>query len=291
MGVTAKHGFRGGLDVSLPGTDVPYLFKVGDGDSNLHMCCPMSSPLRPRTFDGPGYVSMSRGREGSDANASKNATEGEQVSQYLDELAALVELQDRMTSGRGDGAAMAECLEEDRAVGDIVRSSELSAGPQTLDDKKNMMESQQRMAALRVKYSPSIMETAQRLINGELKASDVHPSDPWPLEKRLRSFQRRRAEDADEEETEAAPASDHRAADAPAASFAAGDSTVAATSDAAVTRNVAVAPAPVDVQTERRPAPTARPEPQAERTPAPASSCWSGCFPGGAQSKRAVKTA
>lgn len=269
--ITENSGFRGGLDVSLQNpdgqvTDVAYLFKIGDGDDRLHLCCPMSSPMRPRTFDGAGYVAMSRGRERS-ADATE-ATEGERLLQYLDELQEIVELQDRHTRG-GDGAAMAQYLQEDKALGDTVKIGELSA-PETLEDKQNRMASQQKLTALGVKYPKNILDTAQRLIKGELKASDVCSAEPWELEKRVKSFQRRSAEvaESNEAENEAATQTDKRAESTPAAATAAKEETRAAATDVATT----IASAPVTAA----PAPL---EPQRRQEPASTGSCWSGCFP------------
>jgi len=184
--------FKGGLDVSLNEQKVPYLFKVGDSDDLLHLCCPMKAPERPRFLDGPGLVSMRRGRLSADAAAALDSlTEGQKVLRYLEELADITESQ---TSASGSTAGADAACEKIMASTEKTMQADKVVGQQTNEEKEAKMGATQRMTALRLKYSGGIEDVAKQLISGEVKVGTAFPEDAKALERTLRSFKKLRNE-------------------------------------------------------------------------------------------------
>ena len=98
----------GGLDVNLNSQEVPYLFRVRPG-CPLDLCCPMSRPERPRTFDGPGFVHMLPGRSANEGEL-EGLSEGQRIVRYLTELVDTLESLPTGVSGTSDETC--EKLEE-----------------------------------------------------------------------------------------------------------------------------------------------------------------------------------
>jgi len=177
---------RGTLSVTVEGNPdaTPYLFRIDAHDKNtLHLCCPMVRTTdAPRTFDGPGYVAMRRG--GRAAGGLASLPEGEQVLQFLTELAAILEEQQAAGGSPGGSAATAErLLEED--PGSTLGANQL-VGEETLEDKGRKMAHENRMQAFRLKYAEAISTAAQGLIKGELKAPAAYPDQAEGLARVLR---------------------------------------------------------------------------------------------------------
>jgi len=288
-------GLRGGVNVSLDSTRVPYLFCVGDGDGLLHLCCPMRSPEeRPRTFDGPGYVAMRPGRlSGKDAAALAGLPEGQRILRYLEELAEIVE--SRPSPAEGSGAAVAERL-EDEAEGSTLTTSRLF-GEESLEDRAKKMASEQKMAALRIKYTGEVEEAARALIKGEVDVASAYPEQAKELERVLRRFGGKKK--ADEKIAGSAKGRKGAAdttgdrvvgeADAPAPVVAAAPAPTAAATAPASTAVPSPAPAapaaaPVSAATAA-PALGPAPLPAAARGP-PAWNCWQACFVGFSRRQR-----
>jgi len=235
-------GLQGGLDVTLDSsTRVPYLFRIGDGgDGILHLCCPMKSPEdRPRSFDGPGYVAMRPGRAaGGDATALaelQGMAEGQKILRYLDELAEVMDSRPEPGPSRGGDAA--ERLED---LGPGSLSSSQVFGQETLEDKAQKLAAEQKMAALRVKFTGEVEDAARQLISGEVEPASAYPEQAQELERRLRRFGRRKEQQGGKEAPAAvasvapvAAASAAPAAEASAAPVAAAPAAAAATPSAA----------------------------------------------------------
>lgn len=260
----AKGGLRGGLDVTLNSAKVPFLFRLGDGDGILHLCCPMTQANeRPRTFDGLGYVAMSQGRIASESSAAmaqlRSLSEGKQIISYLDELLKiLLSKPESRHAGRTD---IVEKLEDSSGV---MNSSQLF-GPETLEDKSQKLAAQQRLAALKVKYSGDsgdIVSAAERLIKGEVDVSSAYPAEASELKSRLRYFQKKGAEDASV--AMAPKEKESRIETAP--------SVVASSATPALEDKPAEPPAAKQLAT------AATLLPPTERKPHPKGGCWQGCF-------------
>lgn len=189
-------GFTGGLDVSLNDTKVPYLFKVGESDCMLHLCCPMNSPeLRPRTFDGPGYLGMSQGRaaggDAAEVSELKELSEGQRILRYLDELTEIMmsnpALQEQDPENR-DTRAELELMERLEDSNGTLTQQQL-CGQESLEDKEKRLQTEQTLSALRLKHTPEIEEAAHKLIKKEVKASSLYPKEEVrEMEKRLKRF-------------------------------------------------------------------------------------------------------
>merc|ERR1719444_694338 len=147
-----------------------------------------SPPERPRTFHGPGYVGMRKGREAAAAEGPLHGlSEGQRVLRYLGELAEAMEA--RLPSDSGGNSLAADRLLEEAEGGGTVNSQQLM-GKESLEDKGKKMAQEHHVQALRVKYSDAIDEVAQRLIKGETKASEAYPEEAKGLEKLLRRLRR-----------------------------------------------------------------------------------------------------
>jgi len=182
-------GLRGGIDVGLSSESVPYLFRI-QKDNLLELCCPMTAPpQRPRTFDGPGYVSMCSGRSES-GSGLEGLPEGQRVLRYLEELSKVVE--DRIVEDKGSGDRVAEKLLDESCDGEPVDSRHL-VGAETLEDKAKKMAQETRVQALRVKFTDAVDEIAQRLLKGEIDPQVSYPNESKDLEKLLRRLRRESA--------------------------------------------------------------------------------------------------
>lgn len=277
--VLPSGGFRGGLDVSLDGNSIPYLFRVNDGDCKLHLCCPMQRPERPRTFDGPGYVAMRRGRERDGKADAPELTEGQRVLLYLAELCEIVESQEQVSSSSTAAAAMAERIEEDKALGDTIFAGELS-GPETIENKEKKMAYTQRLSALELKYSTEVAEAAQRLVQGKEEACVTYPVEARELERQLRPFKRRvkeAAAEAAEDEGEEAEAPAALAIEAPAAAVPAAAAQEPSAPAPAAT--LAATPTPPESAMEASAMPVST-LPAKAVAATPAGGCLAGCLVG-----------
>lgn len=174
-------GFRGGLDVNLNSQEVPYLFRVRPG-CPLDLCCPMSRPERPRTFDGPGFVHMLPGRSANEGEL-EGLSEGQRIVRYLTELVDTLESLPTGVSGTSDETC--EKLEE---LGQGTVSSTQVMGQESLDDKEKSLKHEQRMEAIRVKYGET-EALAQTLIKGEVRAVTAYPTEAKDIDRLLRRFQ------------------------------------------------------------------------------------------------------
>mmetsp|Transcript_150227 Transcript_150227/g.261019 ORF Transcript_150227/g.261019 Transcript_150227/m.261019 type:complete len:341 (+) Transcript_150227:3-1025(+) len=276
-------GFTGGLDVNLNDTKVPYLFKVGESDSMLHLCCPMNSPdLRPRTFDGPGYLGMQSGRlSGGDAatlSEMKELSESQRIVRYLDELTEIMEANPAMQqNGGGDGAEAAELLEE---AGPGTLSASQLGKKETLEDKQKKLQAEQTLSALRLKYTPEIEEQAQKLIKKEVKAASLYsPEEVRELEKRLRRFKPK-----EEPQSAAAeqPQNGNTAAQKPAASDKPELPKKMSLFEAEL-KGIDVEATPTSTQEKMNGSlfeQEAQEEVKPEKKAPQRSSCWQGCFAG-----------
>mmetsp|Transcript_15995 Transcript_15995/g.37712 ORF Transcript_15995/g.37712 Transcript_15995/m.37712 type:complete len:440 (+) Transcript_15995:36-1355(+) len=255
--------YRGGLDVKLGETFVPYLFKLAAaGGKDLHMCCPMTRAERPRTFDGPGYMCMARIGESASSKptaAAKALSEGEKLIQCLDELAEVVHAQVQVQASASNPAAaeMAEELEELGEGKGTLLASQIQ-GPESLEDKAQRMASSQRLAALEVKYDKGTLDLAQALMDGTQSldggGSDARFSvdEAAEIRRRLRSL------------------------------------------GVNVSRSAPTAATPAEQQVqEQQPAQQSQPElqapPQHKSQSRPAASCFSGCFPWFSQGESASR--
>mmetsp|Transcript_64147 Transcript_64147/g.134890 ORF Transcript_64147/g.134890 Transcript_64147/m.134890 type:complete len:457 (+) Transcript_64147:75-1445(+) len=187
---------KGGLDVSLNETKVPYLFRVQGERDVLDLCCPMSSPdERPRTFHGPGHVAMKKGRNKTSA-VEENLSEGQQIVRYTQELVEI--LQSRVPDEKPSNGDVAEKLLEDHEGGGTLTTNQLM-GPESLEDKSKRLVHENSLQALRVKYGDVIAEAAEKLIKGDRKASE-YPEEEKELSRLLQRFQSANKQKEEEEE-------------------------------------------------------------------------------------------
>lgn len=61
--ITIDLGFQGGMDITTGKKTMPFLFKVGESDGQLHLCAASgNNNQRPARFEGSGYFILNRGR-------------------------------------------------------------------------------------------------------------------------------------------------------------------------------------------------------------------------------------
>jgi len=262
---------KGGVDVSLNGEKVPYLFRVDGKDGEmLHLCCPMTSPPeRPRTFHGPGYVGMRKGREAS-AEPLSSLSEGQRVLRYLGELAEAMEA--RLPSDTGGDSRAADRLLEEAEGGGTVNSQQLM-GQESLEDKAKKMAQEHHIQALRVKYSDAVDEIAQRIIKGETKPSEAYPEEAKALEKLLRRLSRCEDKAKEDEEEEEPPSKEPEPVAEPTALPTPSAAQPVALAPPAPQPAAEAPPAPVAEKVEQQPPKVAPPK------PAEGGFCG-GCFAG-----------